>query len=51
MVWRKANGPQQYTRILKETTMEAAKLRILRAEEPIIKEVEAKLKISVKEDI
>ena len=31
--------------------MEAAKLRILRAKELIIKKTEAKLKISVEEDI
>ena len=31
--------------------MEAIKLRILRAEELIVKEVEAKLKILIKEDI
>ena len=38
-------------RILKETTIEATKLRISRAEEPIIKGAEAKPKILVKEDI
>ena len=51
MVWRKANRPQQYIKILKETTIKAIKLRILKAKKPIVKGVEAKLKISVEEDI
>ena len=51
MVWRKANRLQQYTRILKEITIEAIKLRILRAKKPIIKGVKAKLKILTEEDI
>ena len=51
MVWRKANGLQQYTRILKEATIEAIKLRTLRAKKPIIKGVAAKLKILAEEDI
>ena len=38
-------------RTLKEATIEAAKLRILRAKEPTVKGVKAKLKILVKEDI
>ena len=38
-------------RIPKEATIEAIKLRILRAEKPIVKKAEAKPKISVKEDI
>ena len=38
-------------RILKEATIEATKLRILRAKELIVKGAEAKLKISAKEDI
>ena len=51
MVWRKANRPQQYIKILKEATIEAIKSRILRAKELIVKGAKAKLKISVKEDI
>ena len=37
--------------ILKETTIKAMKLRILRAKELIVKGVKAKLRILVKEDI
>ena len=51
MVWRKANGPQQYIKTPKEAIMEAIKLRILRAKKPIVKGAEAKLKISVEKDI
>ena len=51
MVWRRANGPQWYIRILKEATIEAIKLRILKAKEPIIKKIKAKLKILAEEDI
>ena len=51
MVWRRANGPQQYIRILKEATIEVTKSRILRVKELIVKGVEANLKISVEEDI
>ena len=51
MVWRRANRPQQYIRILKEAIIKAIKLKILRAKKPTIKGVEAKLKISVEEDI
>ena len=51
MVWRKANRPQQYIKILKEATIEAIKLKILRAKELIVKGVQAKLKILIKEDI
>ena len=51
MVWRRANGPQWYTRILKEVTMEAMRLRTLRAKELIVKGVKAKLKILAEEDI
>ena len=51
MVWRRANGPQRYIKILKEATMEAIELRILRAKELIVKGVEAEPKILVKEDI
>ena len=38
-------------RTLKEVTMEAIKLRILRAKELVVKGAEAKLKILIKEDI
>ena len=38
-------------RILKEVTMEAIKLRILRAKELIIKEAKAELKILAEENI
>ena len=51
MVWHKANRPQQYTKILKKATMEAIRLRTLRAKELIVKEVKAKPKILVKEDV
>ena len=51
MVWCRANRPQRYTRILKEATIEAIKLRTLRVKELIVKRAEAKLKILVKEDI
>ena len=51
MVWRRANRPQRYIRTLKEATIEATKLRILRAKELIVKGVEAKPRILVKEDI
>ena len=51
MVWRRANGPQRYIKILKEATIKAMKLRTLRAKELIVKGIEAKLKILVKKDI
>ena len=51
MVWRRANRLQQYIKILKEVTIEAIRLRTLRAKELIIKGVEAKLKILTEEDI
>ena len=51
MVWRKANGPQQYIKTPKETTIEAIKLRILRAKKPIVKGAKAKPRILAKEDI
>ena len=51
MVWCKANGPQQNTRILKEIIMETKKLRILKAIKLIIQRVEAKLKILTEKDI
>ena len=51
MVQYRANRPQQYIKILKETTIEAIRLRISKATKPIIKGVEAKLKILVEEDI
>ena len=51
MVWREANGPQRYIKTLKEATIEAIKLRILRAKEPTVKKAEAKSKILAEEDI
>ena len=51
MVWHKANRPQQYIKILKEATMEALRLRISGILKPIVKGVEAKLKILTKEDV
>ena len=51
MVWRRANGPQQYIKILKEATIKATRLRILRAKKPIVKGVKAKPKILIEEDI
>ena len=51
MVWRKANRPQQYIKILKEATIEAIKLRILRVKKPTVKGIKAKLKILTEEDI
>ena len=51
MVWRKANGPQQYTKILKEATIEAPRSRILGILKLTVKGVKAKLKILVEEDI
>ena len=52
MVWRcRANKLQRYIRILKETTIEAIKLRILKAKELVIKEAEVKPKILIEDDI
>ena len=51
MVWYKANKPQRYIKILKEITIEAIRLRILKVKKPIVKKVEAKPKILIKEDI
>ena len=51
MVQRKANRPQQYIRILKKATIEAIKLKTLRAKKLIVKGVKAKPRILVKEDI
>ena len=51
MVWRRANKPQQYIRTLKEATIEAIKLRILRAKELTVKRLKTKLKILVEKDI
>ena len=51
MVWRRANGPQQYIKTPKEATMEAIKSRILRVKELIIKKVKAKPKILAEEDV
>ena len=51
MVWRRANRPQQYIRILKEVTIEAIRLKTLKTKKLIVKEAEAKLRILVEEDI
>ena len=51
MVQYRANGPQQYIKTPKETTIEAIRLRILRATKLIVKGAKAKPKISVEEDI
>ena len=51
MVWRGANRPQWYTRILKEATIEALRLRILEILELTVKGAEAKLRILVEEDV
>ena len=51
MVWRRANRPQQYIRTLKEATIEATKLRTLRAKELTVKGVKAKPKILAEEDV
>ena len=51
MVQHRANRPQQYTKILKKTTIEATRSRTLRAKEPIIKGVEAKPKFLAEKDI
>ena len=51
MVWYRANRPQRYIKILKEVIMEAIKSRTLRVKELIIKRVQAKPKILIKEDI
>ena len=51
MVWRRANGPQWYIGKLKEITIKAIKLRILRVKELTVKGVKAKPKISAKEDV
>ena len=51
MVWHRANRPQQYIRTLKEATIEAIKLRTLRAKKLTVKEVKAKPKILAEEDI
>ena len=51
MVWRRANRPQRYIKTLKKATIEALRLRILKILKPIVKGVEAKLKILIEEDI
>ena len=51
MVWRKANRPQQYIKILKEVTIKAIRLRTLRAKKLTVKGIKAKLKILTEEDI
>ena len=48
---RRANGPQQYIRTLKETTIEAIKLRISKVKKPTVKGTETKPKILTEEDI
>ena len=47
----RANRPQQYIKTLKETTIKAIKLRILKVKELVVKGAEAKPKILVEEDI
>ena len=51
MVWHRVNRPQQYLKILKEATIKAIKLRILKATKLTVKGVKAKLKILAEEDI
>ena len=51
MVQYRANRPQQYIRTPKEATIEAIRLRTLRAKELIVKGVKAKPKILAEEDI
>ena len=51
MVQHKANRPQRYIKTLKEAIMKATKLNTLRAKEPTIKKVKAKLKILAEKDI
>ena len=51
MVWRRANRPQQYIRILKEVIIKATKSKIFKVKELIVKEVKAKLKILVEENV
>ena len=47
----RANIPQWYIRILKEATIQAIRLRILKTIKLIVKGVKAKLKILVEKDI
>ena len=51
MVWRRANRFQQYIKMPKKVTMEVMRLRTLKVKKPIIKGVQAKLKILIEEDI
>ena len=51
MVWYRTNRPQQYIKTLKEATIEAIRLRTLKAKKLIIKEIKAKPKILTEEDI
>ena len=51
MVWYKANGPQQNVKKLKKITIEAKRLRILKAIELTVQGAKAKLKILIEEDI
>ena len=51
MVQCRANGPQWNKRILKEITVKAKRLKILKATELTVQGVKAKPKISAEEDI
>ena len=51
MVWCKANRPQQNIRILKKTTIEVKRLKILKVIKLAVQRVEAKLRILAEEDI
>ena len=51
MVWCKANKLQQNKKTLKETTIKAKKLKILKAIELTVQGVKAKLKILVEKNI
>ena len=51
MVQYRANRPQQYIKILKKTTIEATRLKTLKATELIVKGIEAKPKILAEENV
>ena len=51
MVWRKANRPQQYIKILKEVTMEAKESKIPRVIKLAIQKVKTKPKILAEKNI
>ena len=51
MVWCRANRLQRNKKTLKETTMEAKRLRILKVTELTVQEAKAKPKILTEEDI